>query len=367
MKKIIFILGLSILLFSACSKGELVGGDYPEIVSVNISMTSSLTLEALYKGESLGSIGSQTLLLDIEGESEELIIRELESKKVILTKEILPTPEQQYITIYYDGDKVYDSYVRYEISGYALSGTLEIVLDGNVITQGTAKIDEALSIYFNEGDAKELEIRVQGESEALITRTIDKSYDGKPLRFFYDGTTVIDKLPELVPPSTPENMSVTAQFNPDLTGTATFNGDSEVDFVFYIRSKALDNNGDVTGPVKRITVPTDGTFFTFELTPLPGDPMYDDYVYTFDICKKGSDEMPYSNFIASTAYSDKATQSKGFYGKFDTKESINPIYFTAGSHMLLLGPNAARNTTTKRPYDRVIYGKTIQNLSKYFE
>lgn len=347
-------------LLTGCTKQQLVDNSYPNVVNLLFTVNSSVELEFVYRGSVLVSTnadGNLTLskALDVEGQSEELQARELESKKVVATYEVTASPAEQSLTLYYDGTQAYDALINYTIRGYAMSGTLEFVVDGEVLEEGTTAINKSLSIYLNEGDSKELQVRVKGETAPLITEILDTAADGKSLQFFFDGTAMIDQIPELTPPTDPANMAIHAQFNPDFQDFAIFSGDAEVDLVFYIRNAA----GEVSNPGIMVTAPTDGTFVTFELPPLPGE----NTVYTFDIRKKGSDAMVYSDFSLVSLFPPE--QSKGRYGEVNFGMEYDPKYFEAGtSKLLLLGP--AQSLKTTNPRARFVFGKVVQDLSQYF-
>lgn len=357
------------LVFNACKKQELFDSSPSRIINVTLSGSSTKNLEFVFqdkvvaKWDVTGGNRDNSIMLDLAGDAEgEIEIREMGTTEVITTRTIKTSPFKQNLSLYYDNGKIYNNMVFYNIKGYVMSGQLEFVVDGKVLAEGSLAVDMRLDILFNEGENKELHVRVKGETEPRITIPIDASQSEGDIRFFFDGTVMIEDLPELTAPYDIANMAINAQFNSNFSDIATFNGDAEVDLVFYIRSSPTNNSGTVTDPGIRITVPTDGTFVNFELPPLPNSTS----VYTFDICKKGTDTTPYSNWLAEASYPPE--QSKGRYGSLDLKNGFSDSrkYFEAGSsHLLLLAPSASTQRTPTRV--RMVYGEVDQNLAQYFQ
>lgn len=352
MKRIFFIISLFSLLLSACSKQELADEGYPKVAYVSFTGQTSVPLDLMYEGELIDPLTvGKYYLLPIEGESGKLELWEQESKKVIFTKEIT---QSENFSLYYDGTTVYEKYVLFTITGYALSGTLEFVVNGTVMGEGSLSINQYLDIFMNEGEDYELVIRLQGETATLTTIPIDADQSEQSLRIFFDGTEIIDEIPELPVPSEPENMVISATFNPSFADYP-FNGDAEVDLVFYVRTAY--SNGTVIDSL-RVTVPTDGSFVNFELPPLPDG--YNDPLYTFDVCKKGSEDVPYD----FTSAIRTVRRSRGAFDEMIFSDGSH--FIPGGSELLVLGPRiSSAGSGSSRYY--VFYGTISTNLSRYFK
>lgn len=358
MKKITILFSLFALLLSACSKQELIDG-YPRVVSIAFSGQTSVPLDLVYEGKLVDRLViGQSYSLAVEGASGKLELREQESKKVVVTKEITSS---ENFSVYYDGTRAFDAFVRYNIKGYAVSGELEFVLNGQVVGEGSSDIDQTLEIFLTEEETKELQIRLKGETTALITEPIQPVSEEKTLRFFFDGTAIIDEIPELTAPENPDNMSFTATFSSRYSSAGSmprFTGDAEVDIVFF-----MTDGSEVTKPEPeiRFTVPTDGRFVTFELPPLPGG-----LFYTYDIYKKGSLELPYENFDLSAG---SVALNNGRMGGISFGTTLDFYYFKAGSSKLIVLQDEAQSWALFPPdysdFFNVVYGR-IQDLSGYF-
>ncbi|TFB28369.1 hypothetical protein [Pedobacter alluvionis] len=336
----------------------------PQIVKVKISGSTSKDLEFVFRDSIIAS-GSQasggfesTVLLNVAGQSADILIREKGSSITLESWKISPALFNQSFSIYYDGTGVYDGAVSYHIKGYATSGELEFLLDGQVKGEGSLKIENTFSILINKGQSRMFEVRKKGETVPLISKVINASpATGQSLNFFFDGEKIVDNV-KLSPPANPNNMAISAQFNPNFQGSLppTFSGDAELDLVFYIRN----TDGVVTDPNIRITMPTDGRFVDFELPSLSDE----NSLYTFDICKKGTHEIPYSNFPSEATSPPK--QSMGYYGELVFGTIAGPKYFEPGaSKLLLLGPTSRSIRSPTR--FRAVYGTIFQDLSEYFQ
>lgn len=345
------------LLISSCKKAEPMETTSPQIVKVEITGNTTKDLEFVFKdsviasGRANGNNFGSSVLLNIAGEQAEIKVRE-KGASAILDTWTVSSAFNQTFSIYYDGHAVYDGTVAYQIKGYAMAGELEFLLDGNVVAEGSLKIDRTVNFLINKDVARELQVRVKGTTTSLITKQILASpATGQSMKFFFDGTNIVDNV-ALSPPLNPANMSITGQFKSVASG-GTFKG-TDVDLVFYIRNDA----GIITipNPITRVKMPANGAFVTFELPPLPNQESF----YTYDICEVGSDALPYTNFAIAALYPPKL--NKGKYGqlKFGDK------YFEAGGSKLLLMQDAnAIRTTPAAEKGRYVYGK-ITDLSEYF-
>jgi len=368
----LFFVALLALALNACKKQEILHDTPPNIVNLTLNGISTKNLEFVFRDEVIarwditGGKRDLSVMLDLAGDTDgEIQVREMGSTDILTTRTITTSPFEQNLSIYYDNGEIYSDMVFYNVKGYVQSGDLEFVVDDKVLAEVSFAVDMRLDILLNEGENKELQVRVKGETEPRMTIPIDVNQTGGDIRFFFDGTEMIEDLPELTPPSDPANMAINAQFNPIWPGSLppTFSGDAEVDLVFFVRSSATNNSGTVTNPGIRITVPTDGTFVAFELPPLPDDQS----VYTFDIYRKGTDITPYSNFAQEALFPPEL--SKGRYGSMDLKNGHNDSrrYFEAGSSQLLLLTVGSSTKVAPVPRARFVYGTVNQNLAQYFQ
>ncbi|TBO44399.1 hypothetical protein [Pedobacter kyonggii] len=354
------------LFMTACKKQEPLIADATKVVKLQINGSTATEIEFLYNGKIIltqpaNNAGFvQTVQLPITGQDDEIQIREKGSANVIATRKVKPSPYNQ--TLIYEGGKIYDRLVNLRIKGYATSGELEFVMDGKILGEGSMAIDQSYQIYLNEGDKKELQVRLKGETNVLAKRNIDATTDEQRLSFFFDGTSIFDQIPTLTPPKNPNNMSVTATFSSLYTAAGSvpmFTGQAEVDIVFF-----MTDGSDVVRPDPeiRITVPTDGKFVTFELPPLPNG-LY----YTYDIYKKGSTELPYKDFDLTGG---NVALNEGRLGQMSFGSFMDPYYFKAGSSKLILLQDEAQGFNSFPPnysdYFNVVWGRS-QDLSEYFQ
>src|SRR5690606_37387949 len=201
-----------------------------------------------------------SVMLDLAGDTDgEIQVREMGSTDILTTRTITTSPFEQNLSIYYDNGEIYSDMVFYNVKGYVQSGDLEFVVDDKVLGEVSFAVDMRLDILLNEGENTELQVRVKGETEPRMTIPIDVNQTGGDIRFFFDGTEMIEDLPELTPPYEPATMAINAQYHPISTGSlpTTFSGEAEVDLVFFVRSSATNNSGTVPNPGIRISVPTD--------------------------------------------------------------------------------------------------------------
>jgi hypothetical protein len=358
-------LRLSVLLlllapfFFSCSTEELAHPEVPKVVKLMINGNSTKDLECLYKDsiftiarndDSQGRLYLQTLLA-VDGKKGELKIREKGATKILQTRVITATPYEQIMNIIYDGEQVYSGIVNYQVKGYA-AGELEFLLDDKVVYSGVGVIDNTISIGINQESNRKLTVRKKGETAALTSRTIQATPVIQALKFFFDGTSMVDNI-KLDPPANPVNMSLTVKFETILP--ALFNG-GPVDLVFFMR----DNNTYATTkviPEIRVTIPTNGTFSkAIELPPVPVEEGVD-YQYTFEVFEPGTTTVPYNT--AAVALQPVRPGNGRFIN--------SPVIFTAGSSKLILindSQNAVRFPVIQKG---TYFGVFITDLTVYFQ
>jgi len=353
---------LSLFLISGCQKKELASPDQGRVINLNLSGVSTEILEFIYKDSVVASTNASkfsiTTLLAVDGEAATLDIRKQGTSEILQSRKITEAPFNQSISIYYDGSKIYENAVTLLLKGYAMSGEVEFLIDGQLAGEGSVKIDKTLTLYMDNEQTRTLTIRKKGETTALLTKTINANpASGQSVTFFFDGTSIVDNI-KLSPPSNPANMSITGQFSSLFqlqSAGALFKG-GDVDLVFYIR----DNAGVVTvpNPAIRITMPSSGAFVNFELPPLPNANSF----YTYDICEVGTETLPYKDYLIPTTYPPKINQGR-FFGelKFGTS------HFEAGtSKLLLLQDGMSLKVSPAAIKGRYFFGK-ITDLSEYFQ
>lgn len=368
--KSLVLLLLGIIFFTACQKHELFNTETPQVIKLTINGATTSDLEFVYKdsvvvsvaGNSAGSFARTVLLNTADTENPELFIREAGSSGNIRSKKLTSASFNQSLSIYYENGKIYSKQVQYTVKGYAMSGELEFLLDGNPVFTGSSKINRNLSVLLNENETRQLEVRKSGETFVLITDEIEPDVAEQSLTFFFDGTEIADGL-EVAPPKNPKNMAVTAQFKTQYTdpnsNTLYFTGGNEIDIVFYTRKKGTENTNratpeDKVDPEIRIPIPTDGRFVSFELPVLTDETME----YSFDFVEKGTDNVPYVRGTTSSNTYPELRANQGRYGKGIIPE--------AGKSRLLLISDAFKSVTSPTPRHRIPIA-TITDLSEYFQ
>jgi hypothetical protein len=348
---------LAIATFSlSCRKAELLQPEPVKIIQLNVTGASSVQLEYLYKDSLIaappaGGINVKTLLT-VKDQQADLKVRKKGSTEILLSKTITAAPFDQYISIFYDGAKIYNSSVSLNIKGYALAGELEFLIDGNLFLSGTGTINNTSPILIDKGTTREITVRKKGETAILLTKTIESTVNSQNINFFYDGIKIVDNV-SLDQPVNPANMMVKAKFE---TSFSPQFKNVDVDLVFYTRLKPLSTAAYATAGTKitpelRLTLLKDGTFSQIELPPLANA----NYIYSFDIVEKGTDNVPYTTTSAPfvlAAYPFKPNQ--GRYGE---------INFEAGKSKLFV-INDTKNVlaNTRSTY----FSGKITDLSQYF-
>jgi len=296
MKKIIYYIGCLVYLLtmlSSCSKSELLNDPADEnLVELSISSNSTVALEYVINGKVIGTVeeGNKiiTFLVKTPGNKREIEIRKAGTTEILRTKVIPSEPYQQSISVNYDGTTVYDGSVLLNIKGYSGNDVMEFLMDGKVLKTGTGSIlVENLPININTGQTREVQIRKQGETNILATKTIVAGTATQSLTFYYDGVTIVDQI-NLTPPTNPANINISVKFESTLP-----NYRGPVDFVVFIQDSGLPETSPMryTPTPYKITLPIDGSFGqTIELPPI-GD---DTKNYTFRVFKSGTtDGIPY--------------------------------------------------------------------------
>src|SRR5690606_24689482 len=217
----LFFVALLALALNACKKQEILHDTPPNIVNLTLNGISTKNLEFVFRDEVIarwditGGKRDLSVMLDLAGDTDgEIQVREMGSTDILTTRTITTSPFEQNLSIYYDNGEIYSDMVFYNVKGYVQSGDLEFVVDDKVLAEVSFAVDMRLDILLNEGENKELQVRVKGETEPRMTIPIDVNQTGGDIRFFFDGTEMIEDLPELTPPSDPANMAINAQFNP---------------------------------------------------------------------------------------------------------------------------------------------------------
>lgn len=287
----LFTAGLT-LFFCSCAKQQLAQPEQSKVIELTIGGNTTEPLEFLYKGAVIAETKNPgqiivKSLLSFDGKDAELKIRKKGSTDILQSRPITSSPFAQTMNLYYDGSKIYNSTVSYQIKGYAITGDLEFLLDDKVILEGNSVIESTFTVNIDNGTTREIKVRKKGESEILISKTVNSSTALQSLKFFFDGTKIVDNV-KLDPPANPANMAVSAKFEttlPDL-----FKG-VDMDIVFYVYNTTT-LQAEKVSPEIRVALPANGTFsHTFELPPLPNST---EYVYTFDIYEKGTNTIPYN-------------------------------------------------------------------------
>jgi len=350
-----------ITFYTSCNKKELANPEQGQVVKLSISGSSTEPLEFIYKDEvvaattNIGGI-SMNVLLSVSGQDAEVKIRKKGSAEILQSKTITNAPYSQQINVYYDGDKLYENAVSLLIKGYAISGELEFLVDGKLLSGGSAQIENRLNILMDKNGTRELTIRKKGETAVLFTKTISASPTQQSLVFLFDGTNIVGNV-ALTPPSNPQNMMISARFQ---TIFPLQFKNVDVDLVFYTRlaSAAPTVVGTKVVPELRFRLPKDGSFQNLELAPLPGA----GYIYSFDIVESGTTLDPY---ISGTPLVLNGYSIKPNEGRATSQYATDPIKFEAGkSKLLIITDQRTLAVPSKTVY--VSGGKTT-DLSEYFQ
>ncbi|MBT2563829.1 hypothetical protein J7E50_21280 [Pedobacter sp. ISL-68] len=357
----LFFLSAFVTLSLSCRKAELLQPEPAKIIQLSVTGSTNVELEYLYKDSIIatppaGGISLKTLLA-VKDQNAVLKIRKKGTSEILLTRTITAAPFDQNISIFYDGTKIYNNAISLEIKGYALSGELEFLLDGNVISSETGKVNKVLSILIDKGTTREIQIRKKGETAILFTKTIESTIPKQDIGYLFDGTKIVDNV-KLDPPKNPANMIVSAKF--ETTFPNQFKN-LDVDLVFYTRLKTASNTtvGTKVMPELRFTLPKDGSFNSIELPPLPGS----NYIYSFDIVEKGTNNDPYNptSPLVPNGFTLKPNE-----GRITSAFANDGFNFQAGTSKLFLIIDA-KTTVTSPTRSIYVSGGKLTDLSQYFQ
>ena len=367
-KYILFFLSTFVVLNISCNKPELAQPDLGKVINVQIGGSSEVDLEYVYKDNVVATsliASSKNIVVDmqllIKEEGATLQIRKKGSSEILQTKQLSSSPFIQNFNVFYDGTTVYENAVTLLIKGYVLSGELEFLVDGKVVLAGTGAIDNNNNrtiLFMNKGTSREIQVRKKGETEILLTKTIDAAPGIQNLNFFFDGKALVDNV-KLDPPANPANMMVRAKFETIFPNQFK---NVDIDLVFYTKLLAAANTviGTKVVPELRFKLPKDGSFQTFELPPLPGS----DYFYTFDIVESGTNLAPYTSGmpLVLSGYSIKPNE-----GRSTSQYATDPIKFEAGKSKLLLLTDQRTLAVVAGTKSVFISGGRVTDLSQYFK
>ena len=291
-----------------------------------------------------------TFLVKTPGNKREIEIRKAGTTEILRTKVIPSEPYQQSISVNYDGTAVYDGSVLLNITGYSGNDVMEFLMDGKVLKTGTGSIlVENLPININTGQTREIQIRRQGETTVLASKTIVAGISTQNITFYYDGITIVDQI-NLTQPANPANITISVKFEstlPNYTGP--------VDFVVFI----MDPSVPETSPLRytptsyKITMPADGSFGpTSELPPVADASL--GKAYTFRLFKSGTtDVIPYDTS------GDVLTPIRFPY---------TTPQFIPGKSYVFIGKDSRVATSTGAPASRgTTYRLLLNEIGQYFQ
>jgi len=356
-----FFLSAIVALSLSCRKAELLQPEPAKVIQLNITGATNVELEYLYRDSIIatppaGGISLKTLL-SVKDQDNVLKVRKKGASEILLTRTITATPFDQNISIFYDGTKIYNNAISLEIKGYALSGELEFLLDGNIISSETGKVNKLLSILIDKGTTREIQIRKKGETAILLAKTIESTIPRQNIGYLFDGTKIVDNV-KLDPPKNPINMMVSAKFETSFPNQFK---NVDVDLIFYTRLKTASNTtvGTKVMPELRFTLPKNGSFNSIELPPLPGP----EYIYSFDILEKGTNSDPYTptSPLVPSGFTLKANE-----GRITSAFASDGFNFQAGASKLFLITDA-KTTVTSPTRSIYVSGGKLTDLSQYFQ
>ncbi|MGQ7857147.1 hypothetical protein ACUN24_23150 [Pedobacter sp. WC2501] len=345
---------ITIATIISCSKERILQPEPPKIVQLSVTGSTTVDLEYLYKDSVVattkagtGDINIKTLL-SVKNQDAKMQVRKKGTNEILFSKAVPPSPFDQNVNIFYDGTKIYDNAVSLLIKGYALTGELEFLLDGNIILSKSGAVNSRSSILIDKGTTREIQVRKKGETNILLTKTIESTTPQQSIQFFFDGIKIADNV-KLDPPKNPSNMVISAKFE---TRYATQFKNVDVDIVFYANNQTTKVATKIN-PEIRFTLPKDGSFNTIELPPLPGT----NYIYSFDIYEKGTNNVPYSSLttpLIPAGFPFKANE--GRFGVLNFEAGKSKLYVIRDKNNLI--------TTT--PRGTSLSGE-LTDLSQYFQ
>ncbi|MET6997803.1 hypothetical protein [Chitinophaga defluvii] len=297
----------------ACQKGELFEAVTPKIVEVTFTGATSLPLEFVYNNNIIASTVGQNnsfptpFKMNVSTGDQKIQVREKGKTTILRTYLINTDTFKQHFGILYEEGEIYDEAIDFNLFINPLGKDVEIFLDGKIKDQSLygGALQSKLTIPLNKEQKRELTVKIKGEKEIILTRTITAADENKTLKFFLDGKKPVQNI-TLPPLKNPNGMLLTFKLLPDVEfGQTTFLG-TDVDFVFYLRDLNTDEVTNLS-PEFRVTVPGNQSFVTMELPPLP-----DSKFYTFDIVKKGTNEVAFK----AKDPNQKVSRGFGKYGMF---------------------------------------------------
>jgi len=350
----LFFFSAIIALGLSCRKAELLQPEPAKIIQLTVTGASDVALEYLYKDSIIatppvGGINVKTLLA-VKDQNAIFKVRKKGTSEILLTKTITAVPFDQNISFFYDGTKVYNNAISLVVKGFALSGEIEFLLDGKLLSSGTSIINNTFFILIDKGTTREITIRKKGTTEILFTKTIESEIARQNIDFFFDGTKIANNV-KLTPPANPANMTISAKFE---TIFAPQFKNVDVDIVFYTKptSATITTAGTKVIPELRLTLPKDGSFNSIELPPLPGP----NYIYSFDIFEAGTNNVPYNTTASpfvNAAFPFK--QNEGRYGSISFEANTSKLFIIKDTKNL--------GATTRSTY----FSGAITDLSQYFK
>lgn len=291
-QNILFIaISIAFLGFQGCKKQELAEPKAVKIVNLQIrgSKGKTDTLEFV-KGNNVIAQASNDddrfnlpgIKVSVEDDNSSLIVRLKGHNEILATRKISADHYDQIINCYYDGEKVYGNSVNLKISGYASSGILSVFLDGRLLASGTGtELSSTISLGVDDGKNRQIQVKKQGETAVLLTKEILSDQINQSLAFYYDGTTIFDKI-DIGQPVNPANMLLSVKFN---SKVSVYQGPADM---VVLKEKA----GVYTPTSLRIELGADGSFSkAVELPSLSAEAGTN---YFIKIVKRGTnDELPY--------------------------------------------------------------------------
>ncbi|MDR2282966.1 MAG: hypothetical protein LBE37_07155 [Sphingobacterium sp.] len=319
----------------SCQKGELFQPTTPDIVELAFSGSTSVPLEFVYDEVIVDTtVGQSNSLpnpfrLNISKGDQKILIREKGKTAILKTYTLSTTTFQQKFNILYDEGKIYEKSIFYNLHVIPLGKAIEFFIDGKRVNQ-TANgelLSSTLTVPIDKDQERTLSVKIKGENEAFLTKIITDADSNKTLKFLLDGEKLVEHM-ELPALKNAKGMSLTLKFKPTIEfGQSTFLG-GDVDLVFYLRDMTTE---EVTPfvPEIRITVPVSQSFATVELPPLP-----EGKLYTFDVVRKGINQVPYTykKFTSDEVF--PVLQNQGRYGTLIFFKDLNNHYFLPGERLV---------------------------------
>jgi hypothetical protein len=333
-------------LITACNK-QTPALPVGNVVSVQISgFTVGDSLEMLNEGKVIATVINtflvNTLLTVAPDQQGEIAIRKKGTTAIIATRHFAATPFKQSTSIFMDNGRIYDKSIKLMFRGYAMTDSLEFILDGQIVASGIENnFTPFTEVGAEDNVQRELQIRNKKTGAILSSRKITATPAEQMITFFYDGKALIDKI-NLTPPANPAYMNVSAKFETTLPDFFT---GTPIDVVFY---KYDIKKGVVSSEEAGIRLLVSGAFSEpIALPPLPAD-----YRYTFRLAKTGTNTLPY-----------------------DTSKDLLPIRNTGTNNVITFAPGSAQLWVIKDFKTKISGGPSkgtqlrasFTDLSQYFQ